>query len=77
MHRMLISFQACVILGAVTIFGILSWYFIPEDKWLRREVVLQSLQATNEVHHSAPSGSSSGVQYNPDHDSKVVDDRSE
>ncbi|KAF7294748.1 Gamma-aminobutyric acid transporter [Mycena indigotica] len=32
---------AVVIFGAVTIFGVASWYFIPEDKWLRRELVLQ------------------------------------
>ncbi|KAK0231376.1 hypothetical protein IW262DRAFT_1478609 [Armillaria fumosa] len=38
---------ACVIFGAVTIFGVLSWYFTPEDKWLRREHVLQSLKAAD------------------------------
>ncbi|KAF7319913.1 Gamma-aminobutyric acid transporter [Mycena kentingensis (nom. inval.)] len=32
---------AVVIFGAVTIFGVISWYLIPEDKWLRRELVLQ------------------------------------
>ena len=36
--------QAPVIFGAVTIFGIVSWYFVPEDKWLRRDVVLKGLQ---------------------------------
>ncbi|KAF8883402.1 hypothetical protein BD779DRAFT_1801969 [Infundibulicybe gibba] len=35
---------ACVIFGAVTVFGILSWYFTPEEKWLRREQVLKALQ---------------------------------
>ncbi|KAI4294277.1 hypothetical protein K525DRAFT_363852 [Schizophyllum commune Loenen D] len=34
---------ACVIFGAVTIFGILSWYFIPENKWLRREAVIKAM----------------------------------
>ncbi|KAJ7716320.1 amino acid transporter [Mycena olivaceomarginata] len=33
---------APVIFGAVTIFGLISWYFTPEDKWLRRELVLQA-----------------------------------
>ncbi|KAG7096509.1 hypothetical protein E1B28_003938 [Marasmius oreades] len=37
---------ACVIFGAVTLFGILSWYFTPEEKWLRREVILQGLRNT-------------------------------
>nr|GAT54735.1 gamma-aminobutyric acid transporter [Mycena chlorophos] len=32
---------AVVIFGSVTIFGILSWYFVPQDKWLRRELVMQ------------------------------------
>ncbi|KAJ7342885.1 gamma-aminobutyric acid transporter [Mycena albidolilacea] len=40
---------ACVIFGAVTIFGIASWYFTPEDKWLRRELVLQALHASEEI----------------------------
>ncbi|KAE9399098.1 hypothetical protein BT96DRAFT_994218 [Gymnopus androsaceus JB14] len=39
---------ACVIFGSVTIFGILTWYFTPEDKWLRREQVLQALHSANE-----------------------------
>ncbi|KAJ7490747.1 amino acid/polyamine transporter I [Mycena latifolia] len=40
---------ACVIFGAVTVFGIASWYFTPEDKWLRRELVLQALGAADEA----------------------------
>ncbi|KAF5346952.1 hypothetical protein D9758_010129 [Tetrapyrgos nigripes] len=36
---------ACVIFGAVTIFGVLSWWFTPEEKWLRREVVLKALES--------------------------------
>jgi len=39
---------ACVIFGSVTIFAILSWYFTPEDKWLRREQVLQALRTVDE-----------------------------
>jgi len=40
---------AVVIFGAVTIFGVASWYFTPEDKWLRRELVLQALRTADEV----------------------------
>ena len=39
--------QASVIFGAITIFGFLSWYFTPPENWLRREQVLQALQAPN------------------------------
>ncbi|KIJ32356.1 hypothetical protein M422DRAFT_184597, partial [Sphaerobolus stellatus SS14] len=28
---------ACAIFGAVTVFGVLSWYLMPEEKWLRKE----------------------------------------
>ncbi|KAJ6516258.1 gamma-aminobutyric acid transporter [Mycena sanguinolenta] len=38
---------APVIFGAVTIFGVASWYFTPEDKWLRRELVLQAATAVH------------------------------
>lgn len=38
---------ACVIFGAVTIFGVLSWYFTPEDRWLSRQHVLQSMKAAD------------------------------
>jgi len=38
---------ASVILGAVTLLGIFSWYIIPEEKWLRREQVLRALKATD------------------------------
>ncbi|KAF8630535.1 hypothetical protein AX15_002857 [Amanita polypyramis BW_CC] len=34
---------ACVIFGSVTIFGVLTWYFTPEEKWLPRETILQAL----------------------------------
>lgn len=39
---------ACVIFGVVTVFGIASWYLTPEDKWLRRELVLQALRTADE-----------------------------
>jgi translation initiation factor 5B len=39
--------QASVIFGAITIFGFLSWYFTPPENWLRREQVIQALQASN------------------------------
>lgn len=37
-----------MILGVVTIFGVLSWYFVPEDKWLRREQILRQLKVADE-----------------------------
>ncbi|KAL4075578.1 hypothetical protein J3A83DRAFT_4356844 [Scleroderma citrinum] len=36
---------AVVIFGAITIFAFLSWYLIPEEKWLRREQVLRAMGA--------------------------------
>ncbi|KAJ3827809.1 amino acid transporter [Lentinula raphanica] len=39
---------ACVIFGTVTILGIISWSVVPEEKWLRREQILQALNTTNE-----------------------------
>jgi len=36
-----ITFQACVIFGAVSIFAVLSWWFIPADKWLSTDHVQQ------------------------------------
>ncbi|KAJ6622580.1 hypothetical protein B0H10DRAFT_2187489 [Mycena sp. CBHHK59/15] len=39
---------ACVIFGSVTVFGIASWYLTPEDKWLRRELVLKALHTADE-----------------------------
>ncbi|CAA7259575.1 unnamed protein product [Cyclocybe aegerita] len=39
---------ACVIFGSITLFGILSWYFTPSEKWLRREHVLKALRAADE-----------------------------
>jgi len=39
---------AGVILGAVTIFAILSWWFIPEDKWLPKQQVIRALRTADE-----------------------------
>ncbi|KAH9909440.1 amino acid transporter [Fomitopsis serialis] len=55
---------APVILGAVTIFGILSWYFIPAEKWLRREQVLRALQVADEEPFGAGSTSVDGGHAN-------------
>ncbi|KIM74797.1 hypothetical protein PILCRDRAFT_827856 [Piloderma croceum F 1598] len=38
---------ACVIPGAITIFGILSWYFTPKEKWLNKTQVLQALHSAD------------------------------
>ncbi|GLB33307.1 putative gamma-aminobutyric acid transporter [Lyophyllum shimeji] len=35
---------ACVIFGAVTIFGIISWWLTPEERWLRREILVKSYE---------------------------------
>jgi hypothetical protein len=40
--------QACVIFGAVTIFGAMSWFFTPEEKWLSKEQVLQALYSADQ-----------------------------
>jgi len=39
--------EATVIFAAVSIFAVLSWYFTPEDKWLRKDQVLKALEATD------------------------------
>lgn len=38
---------AGVIFGSVTILGIASWYFTPEDKWLPREHIIQALRTAD------------------------------
>lgn len=63
---------ACVIFGSVTVFGILSWYFIPEEKWLRREHVLRALEVADEEPLQAGSssvvaGTAAGVGANSRH----------
>ena len=35
---------APVIFGAVTIFGVLSWWLTPKEKWLRQEQIEQALR---------------------------------
>ena len=35
--------QACVIFSVVTMFGIMSWYFIPEEKWLSKKQMSPTL----------------------------------
>ncbi|KAL6304155.1 amino acid transporter [Sparassis latifolia] len=62
---------ACVIFGSVTIFGMLSWYFIPEDRWLRREQVLQALASTEEP--LEPESSRGGIVRHRDRNSIVKD----
>jgi translation initiation factor 5B len=43
------ALQACAIFGAATIFGILSFVFIPEENWLPREKVIQALQTADDT----------------------------
>lgn len=40
--------QAGVILGGVTIIAVFSWYFIPEDKWLRQTHIKAILESTEQ-----------------------------
>jgi len=35
---------ACVIFGAVTIFAVLSWYFVPAHQWLRQEQIERAMR---------------------------------
>lgn len=36
--------QAVVIFGVISIFAFLSWYFTPEDKWLRQDQILKAME---------------------------------
>ncbi|KAJ8595056.1 hypothetical protein M405DRAFT_728704 [Rhizopogon salebrosus TDB-379] len=36
-----------VIFGAISIFAFLSWYFTPEDKWLRKDQILKALETVD------------------------------
>ena len=38
------SRKSIVIFGAISIFAFLSWYFTPEDKWLRKDQILKALE---------------------------------
>ena len=60
--------QAPVIFGAVTVFGILSWWFIPESKWLRRDIVLKGLQ---EAHGDTAVHSGENTIADPEHFDKT------
>jgi hypothetical protein len=43
---------APVILGAVTIFAVFTWYFTPANNWLRQEQIEQALRIAEG--HPAP-----------------------
>ncbi|KAK7682739.1 hypothetical protein QCA50_014122 [Cerrena zonata] len=58
---------AGVILGAVTIFGILSWYFIPEHKWLRREQVIRALNVADQPVPSQEGGDAGTLRHRESH----------
>ncbi|KAG1787654.1 uncharacterized protein HD556DRAFT_1246519, partial [Suillus plorans] len=38
---------ATVIFGAISIFAFLSWYFTPEEKWLRKEQILKAYETVD------------------------------
>ncbi|KAH7888137.1 hypothetical protein F5I97DRAFT_1942374 [Phlebopus sp. FC_14] len=42
---------AVVIFGAISIFAFLSWYFTPEEKWLRRDQILKALRTADREEH--------------------------
>ena len=37
-----------MVFGGVNILAILSWWFIPEDRWLPREQIMRVLKAVDE-----------------------------
>jgi len=39
--------KSVVIFGAISIFAFLSWYFTPEEKWLRKDQILRALETDN------------------------------
>ena len=42
-----LSVKAPVILGSVTIFGVLSYVLTPEEKWLPRDKIMQAMHAAD------------------------------
>lgn len=38
---------ACVIFGAITIFGVLCWWWMPEDEWLRTKRIVAVIEANS------------------------------
>ncbi|TFY73131.1 hypothetical protein EWM64_g10880 [Hericium alpestre] len=40
---------AVVIFGAVTIFALVSYWFIPAEKWLRQEQIVQTMETAEGV----------------------------
>ncbi|KAH7921705.1 amino acid transporter [Leucogyrophana mollusca] len=38
---------ACVIFGAISLFAVVSWFVMPEEKWLKREQVLKALETAD------------------------------
>jgi hypothetical protein len=38
---------ACAIFGSVSTFVVISWYFIPSNKWLRQEQIVRALHTAS------------------------------
>jgi hypothetical protein len=38
--------KACLIFGSITIFAVISWFVIPEEKWLRKQFLINAKAAT-------------------------------
>lgn len=53
---------AGIILGAITIFGFVSWLVVPEERWLEKKRILQvtQAQAHHHHHHVATGGKEAG-----------------
>ncbi|TDL29015.1 hypothetical protein BD410DRAFT_810858 [Rickenella mellea] len=63
---------APVIFGAVTIFGVLSWYFTPAEKWLPREKIIQALHTADGDPQPFPEGERESGDVPPVYDSYDV-----
>ena len=37
----------CTIFGSVSMFVVISWYFIPPNKWLRQEQIVRALHTAS------------------------------
>lgn len=53
LRNVLISSKTGVVVGSVTTFAVISWWVVPEDKWLRSGLVCRMKETANE----APSAS--------------------
>jgi len=55
---------ACVILAAATIFAVLSWWIIPEGKWLSRQLTMQAFLEADDPNVDKADSKMSGTDHN-------------